>query len=226
MDYNTGNLSQVIPSTGAVNYTLSVGGNAAGMCYDPSTDSLWITRLSSNTLTKVNATSGSVIGTYNIGAFPLFPCFDPITCSIWVPCENSNEVQQFRAIDGSLLNALSVSGAYWTTFDPSTNSVWSLNSNATITQINVSTSSIVSTYTPGFASGFGINGFCYDPATVSLWAIDYANELLCQFRISDKKLIRSIPLANGTNAYITFDPSTNSLFAAGSNSNLTKINLK
>src|SRR5208283_3950432 len=88
--FNSGSLTKLLASSGAVLGTYTVAGGPDALAFDGS--NIWVAQqnIPNNMLTKVLASSGAVLGNYAVGSYPAALAFDG--SNIWVANINETTV--------------------------------------------------------------------------------------------------------------------------------------
>jgi len=192
----------------------TVGSDARGVIFDPSTNSVWVTNMGSGTVSKLRASDGINLGTYGVGGGPCGIAFDSSTNSIWVANYYSSSVSKLRASDGTSLGTYAA-GAWGIAFDSSTNSVWvGQNTNpGTLSKLRASDGVILGTYTA--AKPWNV---AFDSSTNSIWVANYVGPTVTKLRASDCSILGTYTVSFAPYD-VAFDSSTNSIWVANGNSN-------
>ncbi|MCX5695375.1 MAG: hypothetical protein NTW18_01750 [Candidatus Omnitrophica bacterium] len=194
--------------------SFTVGSDARGVIFDPSTNSVWVTNMGSGSVSKLRASDGINLGTYGVGGGPYGIAFDSSTNSIWVANSYSSSVSKLRASDGASLGTYNT-GAWGIAFDPSTNSVWvgqTFNPGG-LSKLRASDGAILGTYTA--AQPWNV---AFDSSTNSIWVASYSGPTVTKLLASDISALSTYTI--GFSPYgVAFDSSTNFVWVANGNSN-------
>jgi len=186
----------------------------------------------SGTAASIALTSTTVpadaTSTYPLNAYssPLGATFDPYTNSVWVANANNNNISKINPSTGAIIGTYSVgllpeAAAY----DSLTHSIWVSNHGAsTVTKLSATDGSLIGTYNVGSAP----LGIVFDSYTNSIWTANNgsANGVNGYTKLSaaDGSLIGTYDAPSANPAYLTFDSSTNSVWASSA-SGASKINV-
>jgi len=188
--------------TGALIGDYATGNEPQGVCYDPTTNSIWIGNYNAggaSTVTKLNASTGALIGSYAVGNGASGICTDGT--NIWVACWVSGRVYKLLAATGAAV------GNYATGVFPAgccyaSGSVWITNYNDnTITKLTAATGALVGTY----ATGANPAECCYDGTRI--WIANIGARTITALTEASGALVASynIAIAAGVVSKVMFD---------------------
>ncbi len=212
--------SSLVPKTTVLgSYAVSSAG--AGITFDSSTNSIWVTNGGTNNVTKINPTTGATIGTYAVGAGPFAIAFDPSTNSIWTANfggGTGTTVTKISAATGALIGTYTVgTGPYAIAFDPSTNSIWTANyGTSNVTKLSAATGALIGTYAA--AGTTYANGIAFDSSTNSMWVANRGGGAT-KFSAATGAVIGTYTTSGTSPISVAFDSSTNSVWVTNFGSN-------
>ncbi|MFZ2593169.1 MAG: hypothetical protein WAX38_00145 [Minisyncoccia bacterium] len=164
--------TKTIPS-GTVLGTYSVN-DGEDAVFDPSTGSVWVANIFSNSIQKFNASSGVLLGTYTVDS-PLKIAFDSFSKSIWV-ASNGSILSKINPTNGSVIGKYAlddkkVGFISELVFNSLDHSLWvtSIMSGGyeedSIVRIDVSTGAVHATY----PFGYNATDAAFDVSSNSIW---------------------------------------------------------
>jgi hypothetical protein len=188
-------------SVGTPRYVASDGAN------------IWVTNLSSNTVTKLRISDGAVLGAFAVGTGPNGVVFDG--ANIWVANFTSGNVTKLRASDGACVGTctFAVASPKGIIFDGA--SIW-VTGGAGLTKLLASDGSVQGTFAVAVTSSGGI---AFDGTSIWVTSSTFS---VTKLRASDGALQGNFTVASNPQA-IAFD-GVNIWVASNTNaSNVTKL---
>ncbi|HEX8974843.1 MAG TPA: YncE family protein, partial [Patescibacteria group bacterium] len=202
-----------------INY--AVGTQPFADAYDSTTNSVWVTNYSGNTVSKVNISNGTKTD-YSTGTSPLGIAFDGVTNSVWVANNGANTVSKINVTNGTKVDYAAGSQPFGVVFDNVTNSIWVTNysggTSGSVSKFNINDGTRVD-----YAVQNGPYGITFDSTSNSVWVANFSAYTVSKVNIFNGS---RVDYAGGQQPYgIAYDSVTNSVWISSwSGASIIKMN--
>jgi YVTN family beta-propeller protein len=221
---NAGNVGFSYDTNSVVGSPISVGTTPRGIVFDSANGNLYVSNLSSGTVSVINGTTNTIIGSQiHVGATPFGIAFDSANGNLYVTKQGSNTVSVINGTTNTIIGSpISVgNNPLGIAFDSANGNLYVTNSGSNdVYVINGTTNTIIGSPISVGTSPWGI---AFDSANGNLYVTNFSSATVSVINGTTNTIIGS-PISVGSLPIgIAFDSANGNLYVTNSDSNTVSV---